>query len=83
MTEQQKAQSKVEEHVNAAVDHVGEAADAAVSLGRQDASLWVGVSRSAIEAAAQTVSSTSEMVSTLAKSMGELSTRLDDSAKKA
>ena len=81
MTEQQKTQSKVEEHVNAAVDHAGEAADAVVSLGRQVASLWVGVSRSAIEAAAQTLRTSSVMVCTLAKSLGVLSTGLDDCAK--
>jgi DNA-binding ferritin-like protein len=83
MTEQEQIQTKVEENVNAAVDHVTEAAEAAVSLGRQVTSLWLGVSRTAIDAAAKTLTTTSEMVSTVAKSMGELSERIEGSTKKA
>ena len=83
MTEQEKIQSKVEENVSAAAEQVSEAAGAAVSLGRQVTALWVGVARTAIDAAAKTLTSTSEMVTTVAKSMGELSDRLDASAKKA
>jgi DNA-binding ferritin-like protein len=83
MTEQEKMQTNIEENVNAAVDHVTEAAEAAVSLGRQVTALWLGVSRTAIEAAAKTLTSTSEMISTFANSMGELSERIDDAAKKA
>jgi hypothetical protein len=83
MTEQEKIQTKVEENVNAAVDQVSEAAGAAVSLGRQVTALWVGVARTAIDAAAKTLTTTSEMIGTLAKSMGELSDRINDTAKKA
>lgn len=83
MTEQQRAQSNVEENVNAAVDHVTEAAGAAVSLGRQVAALWIGVSRTAIDAAAKTLTSTSAAISTLAESMGELSKRIEGTSKKA
>ena len=83
MTEQERIQSNVEENVNAAVDHVTEAAGAAVSLGRQVAGLWIGVSRTAIEAAAKTLTTTSEMISTLADSMGDLSKRIEGTTKKA
>lgn len=83
MTEQERAQSNVEENVNAAVDHVTEAAGAAVSLGRQVAALWIGVSRTAIDAAAKTLTSTSAAISTLAESMGELSKRIEGTSKKA
>jgi hypothetical protein len=83
MTEQEKIQTKVEENVNAAVDQVSEAAGAAVSLGRQVAGLWLGVTRTAIDAAAKTLTTTSEMITTVAKSMGELSDRIEGDAKKA
>jgi DNA-binding ferritin-like protein len=83
MTEQEKIQTHIEENVDAAVDHVTEAAEAAVSLGRQVTSLWLGVSRTAIEAAAKTLTSTSDMISSIAGSMGELSERIDDTTKKA
>ena len=82
MTEQERIQTNVEENVNAAVGQVTEAAGAAVSLGRQVAALWIGVSRSAIDAAAKTLTTTSEMISTLGKSMGELSERIEGSTKK-
>ena len=71
MTEQEQIQSRVEENVNVAVDQVTEAAGAAVSLGRQVTALWLGVSRNAIDAAAKTLTTTSEMISTVAKSMGD------------
>ena len=83
MTEQEKVQTKVEENVNAAVEQVSEAAGAAVSLGRQVTALWIGVARTAIDAAAKTLNTTSEWITTVAKSMGELSERIDESAKKA
>ncbi len=83
MTEQEPIQSNVEENVNAAVDHVTEAAGAAVSLGRQVAALWIGVSRTAIDAAAKTLTSTSAAISTVAESMGELSKRIEGTSKKA
>ena len=54
-----------------------------MSLGRQVTALWLGVSRTAIEAAAKTLTSTSELISSFADSMGELSRRIDDAAKKA
>ena len=44
--------------------------------------MWIGVSRSAIDAAAKTLTTTSEMISTLGKSMGELSERIEGSTKK-
>ncbi len=83
MTEQEKIQTNIEENVNAAVDQVTDAAEAAVSLGRQVTALWLGVSRTAIEAAAKTLTSTSELISSFADSMGELSERIDDATKKA
>lgn len=82
MTEQQTMQANVEQKVDAAVEPVNDAAKAVVSLGRQVMALWLGVARTAIQAAAKTLSTTSEMVSTVAKSMGELSQRVDESAKK-
>jgi DNA-binding ferritin-like protein len=83
MTEQEKIHTNIEENVNAAVDQVADAAEAAVSLGRQVTALWLGVSRTAIEAAAKTLTSTSELISSFAESMGELSERIDDATKKA
>ncbi len=83
MTEQEQIQTKVEQNVNAAAEQVSEAAGAAVSLGRQVTALWLGVSRTAIDAAAKTLSSTSEMISSLADSMGELSDRIEGSTKES
>ncbi len=83
MTEQQNIQSTIEENVNAAVDQVSKTAEGAVTLGRRVAGLWLGVTRTAIEAAASTLASTSEVISALAESMGELSDRVQGSAKKA
>jgi phosphate uptake regulator len=83
MTEQERIQASAQDHVNAAVDHVTEAAGAAVSLGRQVTALWVGVSRTAMDAAAKTLTATSEVISALANSMGELSKRIEGATKKA
>jgi methyl-accepting chemotaxis protein len=82
MTEPQKIQSTIEDNVNAAADQVGKTAQGVVTLGRRVAGLWLGVTRTAIEAAASTLTSTSEVVSALAESMGELSDRLQGSTKK-
>jgi hypothetical protein len=82
MTEQEQMKTKVEENVNAAAKQVTEAAGAAVSVGRRVTALWLGVSRTAIDAAAKTLTATSEMISTLAKSMGELSERIEGPTKK-
>lgn len=82
MTEQHRTQSKVEENVNVAVDQVTGSAKAVVSLGRQVTALWLGVARTATDAAAKTLNKTSEAISTIAKSMGELSNRIDDTANK-
>jgi phage-related minor tail protein len=83
MTEQEKIQSTVEENVNAAVDQVSKTAKSVTTLGRQVTGLWLGVSRTAIEAAAKTLTTTSEMISSLAESMGELSNRIEGPTKKA
>jgi uncharacterized protein YoxC len=83
MTEQEKIQSSIEENVNAAVDQVSKTAESVTTLGRKVASLWLGVSRAAIEAAANTLTTTSEMISSVAGSMGELSDRVEGSNKKA
>lgn len=83
MTEQEKIQSTIEENVNAAVDQVTKTAKSVTTLGRQVTSLWLGVSRAAIEAAANTLTTTSEMISGLAGSIGELSDRVGSSNKKA
>jgi phage-related minor tail protein len=83
MTEQEKIQSTIEENVNAAVDQVTKTAESVTTLGRKVTSLWLGVSRTAIEAAANTLTGTSEMISSLAGSMGELADRVDGSKKKA
>ena len=82
MTEQYKKQTKAEENVNAAVEQVTDTAKAAVSFGRQVMALWLGVARTATDAAAKTLTTTSDMISTVAKSMGELSNRIDDTAKR-
>jgi uncharacterized protein YoxC len=82
MTEQEKIQSTVEENVNAAVDQVSKTAESVATLGRQVTGVWLGVSRTAIEAAAKTLTTTSEMISSLAESMGELSDRVGGSSNK-
>lgn len=83
MTEQQDIQTTIEDNVNAAVDQVSKTAEEAVTLGRRVAGMWLGVTRAAIDAAAATLTSTSEVVSALAESMGELADRVEGSAKKA
>ncbi len=83
MTENTQTQPLVTENVNAAVEQVTKTADSAVSLGRKVTALWLGVSRSAIEAAAKTLTMTSEMISSVADSMGELSERIESRTKKA
>jgi hypothetical protein len=84
MTEQQQTtQSPVEDTVNAAVDQASDAAQAAVAHGRQVAALWLGVSRTAVDAAAKTLTATSELISSVAQSMGKLSDRIDDASKRA
>ncbi|MGB5695838.1 MAG: hypothetical protein WBM46_09315 [Polyangiales bacterium] len=83
MTEQEKNQTTAEQNVNAAVDEVTHAAGAAVSLGRQIMALWLGVARTAVDAAAKTLATTSEMIATVAESMGKLSDRIGDTAKNA
>jgi hypothetical protein len=83
MTENPQTQPVVNENVNAAVEQVTKTADTAVTLGRKVTALWLGVSRSAIEAAAKTLTTTSEMISSVADSMGELSERIEGRTKKA
>lgn len=83
MTEQEKIQSTIEESVNAAVDQVGKTAQSVTTLGRKVTGLWLGVSRTAIDAAASTLKTTSEMISSIAESMGELSDRVEGSEKEA
>ena len=83
MTDQEKIQSTIEENMNAAVDQVSKTAESVTTLGRKVTSLWLGVSRTAIDAAASTLKSTSEMISGIAESMGELSNRVEGSKKKA
>jgi hypothetical protein len=83
MTEEQTIQSTIEDNVNAAVDQVSKTAGEAVTLGRRVAGMWLGVTRVAIDAAANTLTSTSEVVSALAESMGELAKRVEGTAKGA
>ncbi len=83
MTEQEKIQSTIEENVNAAVDQVSKTAESVTTLGRKVTGLWLGVSRTAIDAAAKTLTTTSEMISSLAESMGELSDRVEGPKKEA
>jgi len=82
MTDQEKIQSTIEENVNAAVDQVSKTAESVTTLSRKVTGLWLGVSRTAIDAAAGTLKTTSEMISSLAESMGELSDRVEGSEKK-
>jgi len=81
MTEQQKMQSAVEENVNGAVGQVTATAEDVLSMGRKVTALWLGVTRTAIEAAAKTLSATADVISTLAESMGELAKRVEGSVK--
>ncbi|MFA9411226.1 MAG: hypothetical protein ACERK0_08185 [Deltaproteobacteria bacterium] len=83
MTDQEKIQSTIEENMNAAVDQVSKTAESVTTLGRKVTSLWLGVSRTAIDAAASTLKTTSEMISGIAESMGELSDRVEGSKKEA
>lgn len=84
MTEQeQNIHSTIEANVNAAADQAGKTAEDVVTLGRKVAGLWLGVTRTAVEAAANTLTSTSEVVSAIAESMGDLSDRLQGTTKKA
>ncbi|MGB8328544.1 MAG: hypothetical protein WCE62_00345 [Polyangiales bacterium] len=77
MTEQQKIQNNLEKNVNAAVDQVGKTAGSVATLGRKVTSLWLGVTRTAIDAAAKTLTTTSEMISSVAESMGKLANRVE------
>jgi len=83
MTEQENIQSTIEENVNTAVDQVSKTAESVTTLGRKVTSLWLGFSRTAIDAAASTLKTTSEMISGIAESMGELSDRVEGSKKEA
>lgn len=83
MTDTQTTQQAIQQNVNAVADQVTDSAQAAVAVGRQVTALWLGVSRTAVEAAAKTLTTTSELISSVAESMGELSERIDDAAKKA
>jgi len=83
MTDQEKIQSTIEENMNAAVDQVSKTAESVTTLGRKVTSLWLGVSRTAIDAAASTLKTTSEMISGIAESMGELSDRVEGPKKEA
>ena len=83
MTEQEKIQSTVEQNVNAAAEQASKTVKSVATLGRQVTGVWLGVSRTAIEAAAKTLTTTSEMISSLAESMGELSDRVGGASKKA
>jgi len=83
MTEQAQIQSKIEENLNVAVAQVTKTAENATTLGRKVAALWLGVSRTAIEAAANTLTTTSEMITSVAGSMGELSERVEGSDEEA
>jgi hypothetical protein len=83
MTDTETTQQAIEQNVNAVADHVTDTAQAAVAVVRQVTALWLGVSRTAVEAAAKTLTTTSELISSVAESMGELSERIDDAAKKA
>jgi len=58
-------------------------AESVTTLGRKVTGLWLGVSRTAIDAAASTLKSTSEMIGSIAESMGELSERVEGSDKEA
>ena len=76
MTEQQKTYN-TEETINAALEHVSKTAESAVTLGRKVAALWLGVTRNAIDAAAATLETTSDMITGISESVSELSDRVD------
>lgn len=82
MTEQQKT-TNTEETINAAVEQVGKTAENVVTLGRKVTALWLGVTRSAIDAAAATLKTTSDMITGVSESVSELSDRVNVSSKKA
>lgn len=82
MTEQQKT-TNTEETINAAVEQVSKTAENAVTLGRKVTALWLGVTRSAIDAAAATLKTTSDMITGISGSVSELSDRVERSSKKA
>jgi len=82
MTEQQKT-TNTEETINAAVEQVSKTAENAVTLGRKVTALWLGVTRSAIDAAAATLKTTSDMITGISGSVSELSDRIERSSKKA
>ena len=67
MTEQQKT-TNTEETINAAVEQVSKTAENAVTLGRKVTALWLGVTRSAIDAAAATLKTTSDMITGVSES---------------
>jgi methyl-accepting chemotaxis protein len=75
MTEQQKTYN-TEETIKAAVEQVGKTAENAVTLGRKVTALWLGVTRSAVDAAAATLKATSDMITGVSDSVSELSDRL-------
>ena len=83
MSELEKTQARVKANVDAAVHQVNKTAETAASLGRKVSALWIGVSRTAIDAAAQTLTTTSELISGVADSMGKLSERIEGHSKKA
>ncbi len=83
MTDLQQTQTTVTEKTNTAVDQVTKTAETAVSLGRSMTALWLGVSRTAIDAAAKTLTTTAELISNVADSMGELADRIEGRTKKA
>ena len=79
MTEQQKTYN-TEETINAVLEHVSKTAETAVTLGRKVTALWLGVTRSAIDAAAATLKTTSDMITGISESVSELSDRVDRSS---
>ncbi len=68
MTEQQKTYN-TEETINAAVEQIGKTAENAVTLGRTVTALWLGVTRSAVDAAAATLKATSDMITGVSDSV--------------
>ncbi|MCZ6807023.1 MAG: hypothetical protein O7F08_08730 [Deltaproteobacteria bacterium] len=76
MTEQQKTYN-TEETINAALEHASKTAESAVTLGRKVTALWLGVTRNAIDAAAATLKTTSDMITGISESVSELSDRVD------
>ena len=82
MTEQQKT-TNTEETINAAADEVSKTVENAVTLGRKVIAVWLGVTRSAIDAAATTLKTTSDMITGISESVSDLSDRVNVSSKKA